>query len=261
MLMLAHTRPLRHIISAAALQDYLVCPQQYAYRWLYEVPDHPRTPQQWFQRVIRRTTLTIVREILEAKTPTLSKVWLLLEMHSRGTIVRTNAKLAQRARTLIGQFNESMRRFHVTSLGETRLVTIPFSKDRASDVQIQADFSGLWKHRRTHILLTPPARPVESYIAGQDAQYWATMSVGSQSVGRVTKIRPTTDTTEIVPLIWQGLRGLARTIVWPYRDQRCSECVYAEGCTPADAHPQRLRMAKERRKVKNRMSKTHREKS
>jgi len=234
-----------------------MCPQQYAYRWLYDIPDYPRTPQQWFLRVIRRTALTIVREILEKKTPTLTQAWLLLEYYSRGTVVRSDAKLAQRARTLIGQFNEYMHKFRIVSIGEVRLVTIPFRPRQASDVQLQADFTGFWKRQRTHVLLTPPSRPVEARIAGSDTQQWATMSIDLKSVGTITSVpQVSIDTTPAAALIWQGLRGLARKIVWPYRDRRCLTCVYTDGCTPADAHPQRLQTAKDRQQVRKRMSKT-----
>ena len=209
---------------------------------------------------MRRTALAIVREILENRIPDLNQAWLLLDFYSRGTVVRMNASLAQTARTCIAEFCQTLQQLRIVSLGEVRLLTIPFSDTESSDVQIQADFTGFLKRKRTHILLTPPSRLIETQIASHDSQQWATLKI---SLAPKISIIPkeTSNDSPALPLIWQGLRGLARKIVWPHRDARCISCVYTEGCTPIDAHPKRLTNVSARRLVLTRMSKTRKQES
>lgn len=254
---MAEPRPSRddllHAVEAEALRDYLRCPQEYAYRWIYEAPEPPRTTRQLFDRCLRRTALTIAREVYAGGNITRDRSLLLWQLHIDKTEIQTLPKLDLLGREAIGRFFVWLRGATVPGLAITRQVVFEYARKQQCSVRLTADFVLTRNGRTVLVLLTPPHAGILPHLLACDDQPWLVYDLPLGKGHELTEL-PSAMRKEVGALVTQGYRGIGHKLVWPHRDQRCRTCPYADICTPGDARSYLLRTASKRKRVLDRIA-------
>jgi hypothetical protein len=246
---------IHHVIEAEALRDYLRCPQEYAYRWLYGIPDKPRTRYQLWLRCLRRACLTLVRQVME-KPVSIDQAYLIWQLHAEHTIASI-AKWDLKGRELLLQFYEWLQHITPGAIGPTRRLTVPFSSlPRQADLELTADFVARWRGQLAYFLLTPPDPGILKSLGALDTACWVTYNLETGRSKRLTN-QTLEQMPDLVGQVEQGFRGLTRSLVWPHRDSRCTPCPFAACCDGRDARSSALKTAKARQRVKDRILKDY----
>lgn len=248
------TSPLRHFVDGEALRDYLRCPQEYAYRWHYQIPERPQTTRQFFQRAVRRTALSIARETLAGKTVTADQGLLLWQLGTHDTPIATHPSINTAGRDIVGRFLRWLETVKVLGLAVTRQITLTFGHRRFCDVELTSDLYLTLRGKERLVLLTPPDPGIVATLAGCDTVPWAELSLLSCTTRLIP--RTSSDVQEgLSGVVEQAFRGLSRGIVWPNRDSRCRGCPFSDVCTPGDARRYLMQSETKRARVRARVAK------
>ena len=183
----------------------------------------------------------------------IDRAYLVWQLHAQNTTA-SQAKWDVRGRELLMQFYERLQFTTPGVIGPTRRQIVSFtSPQRQADVELSADFAGVWQNRLTYILLTPPHPGIVVDYAASDTAAWATFDLEK---GRAKLIPPSTleQVTATEGRTEQAVRGLSRKIIWPNRDSRCQSCAYSDVCDGRDARPSALRDSKSRMRVRERIA-------
>lgn len=243
----------RHFLEAEALRDYLACPQKYAYRYLYDLDDPPRTDAQVWTRAVRRTALSMVRETLEHGPISDDQAMLLWQLHTRHTVVAATSRLDVQGREALSRFHEWLVGAPPCVLAPVRTLNFPLTARRSIDVELTADFQVTKKRQKIRIILAPPDPGFFEAVAGCDTSSWMVYDLQRHRARRIRK-RSKAEAQELHGVLEQGLRGMARQIVWPHRDARCTPCPYGDICVPGDARRSILSKATGRQRVQERVA-------
>jgi hypothetical protein len=246
-------RTLRHYVDGEALRDYLRCPQEYAYRWYYQVPDRVRTIRQVYHRALRRTALSIAREHLTGKPLTTDRSLLLWQLSTRHTPIALRPRLHYLGRNVIARFLDWLTTTTVHGLSVPRQLTFAATARRQIDVEITADIFVTINKRPSLVLLAPPDPGLIADLAQCDTDDWVVFTLATSTARCLPKATPSTRHA-LAGVIEQGFRGLSRRIVWPNRDSRCRTCTFADICQPADARRYTLQHGSKRERVRKQIA-------
>ena len=212
---------MRHFVQGEALRDYLRCPQEYAYRYVYGAPEPPRTPQQYWDRAVRRTALSIVKELLEGRQVSHDKAAMLWQLTTKNTVVGSDARLEVLGRESIYEFWNWLDGFEPKGLAVTRQVSFEVTAKRSIDVGLQGR--------------TP-----------------AWLDLGKKHASELNRL-PVTVKREMAGAVEQGWRGIGHQIVWPNKDGRCTPCPYRDICGPGDSRRYLLKTKSKQKRVVERI--------
>lgn len=217
-------------IEGEAILDYSSCPQKYAYRWLYDIPEKPPTPTTLFRRAIYRTCLVLVRQKLESGQPSTKQAEQLWKLHTSSLLpFKGSARQNLNGRNSILLFLTWLNQFKPVGIGLKSVVPIKVSKAQTFNVTIESDFTGLSGNRRVSVILTRKVPKLVAFMASYDQLPWEAYSLDSGSSFSIKKPK---DEDTYKALLHQLQRGMARGIVWPNRDARCNECPWTDICDP-----------------------------
>lgn len=225
---------MRHFVLGEALRDYLRCPQEYGYRYIYQAPEPPQTLQQWWDRAVRRTILSTVKEKLDGKDTTHDRIVLLWQLTTRNTPLDGNHKLDILGREALVTFWNWLDTVELEALAVAREVTFDITTKRAITVQLTADFVARRGNRRIHVLLAPPEPGILIQVAACDDEVWTLYNLRQSHANELTKLTQR-EQRALAGVIEQGWRGIGHKLIWPYRDGRCTACPYQDVCAPGDA--------------------------
>lgn len=215
-------------IEGSALLDYASCPQKYAYRWQYNVPEKPTTPRAILDRAIFRACLVVARQKLETATPSVKQTEQIWRLHAAGTPISGHSKNNLRGRTCVLQFLTWLRNFEPVAIALKTVVPIKISEHETYNVKLQADLTGTYKSRRCSVVLARKVPELMAFMATNDQLPWVSYHLEHGT----TRDLPAGDIHAYAPLLQQLQRGLARRIIWSNRDERCNSCPWSDICDP-----------------------------
>jgi hypothetical protein len=240
---------IRNLVDGRALQAYTHCPQHYAYKYLYDIPDTPQTISARYSLAARRTVMGIARTQCASGSVTpkrASMVWQLAAQHYGLDGI---PKWSHRGRAVALWFQKFTTEWQILNVGVEHHFPIKLHPNRIVDVAVTADFVAQRKAERVHILVVPPRLgPLKPLVGNDNGERWGTWSLDTQKY----RVCPPAEAGAVVE---QALRGMIRKIVWPYYDGRCRQCPYTDVCKTEDAQPYRLRDKSKRERVRQRVQK------
>lgn len=238
-------------IEGEAILDYSSCPQKFAYRWLYDVPEKPPTPLAKYHRAVYRTCLVLVRQKMEKGQPSTKQAEQLWRLHSASVGLGKGATRKNlNGRNSVLLFLTWLCHFQPSAIGLKSVVPVVISKAQTFNVTIESDFTGLSGDRRISVILTRKIPKLMAFMASHDQLSWEAYNLDS---GSSAPLKKPADEDAYKAQLHQLQRGMARRIVWPNRDARCSECQWSDICNPRHSSISDLNDPIQRLKTKKRL--------